>query len=35
MTEDTNIEIDCEYEWSQDVYDVNAKLFISKGTVSW
>ena len=35
MTEDTNIEFNCEYERSQDVYDVNAKLFISKGTVSW
>ena len=35
MTEDTNIEVNYEYEWSQKVYDINANLFISKGTVSW
>ena len=33
MTGDTNVEVNCEYEWSQpgqEAYDINAKLHVSK-----
>ncbi len=34
MAEDTNFEVNCGYEWSQEVYDINATLLVGKGKVS-
>ena len=33
MAEDTNVEVYCEYEVSQEAYDINATMLVGKGKV--
>ena len=34
MAEDTNVEFDCGYEFSQEAYAINATILVGKGKVS-